>query len=87
MLSNETLAILCCPKDHSRLRLAEPKLVAQLNAAISAGQLRNRANKPIEHQIDGGLIRAAGDLLYPIVDRIPVMLYDEAIALDQLRGI
>jgi len=33
------------------------------------------------------LLREAGDLLYPIVDQIPVMLYDEAIALDQLNGI
>ena len=36
--------------------------------------------------IDGGLVRAAGDVLYPIVDQIPVLLVDESIALSQLRG-
>lgn len=87
MLSDHTLAMLRCPNDRSRLRLAEPALVAQLNVAIAANRLRNQAGGPVERPIDGGLIRAAGDLLYPIVDQIPVMLYDESIPLAQLEGV
>ena len=30
-------------------------------------------------------MRADGDLLYPIIDGIPVLVRDEAIALDQLQ--
>jgi uncharacterized protein YbaR (Trm112 family) len=67
------------------LRPAEPDLVARLNLAVAAGRLRNQAGERIEHSIDGGLVRAAGDLVYPIVDQIPVMLCDEAIPLDQLK--
>ena len=33
--------------------------------------------------IDGGLMRARGDLLYPIIDGIPMLLRDEAIEIDQ----
>ena len=78
--------MLRCPNDRSPLHAAEPALVARLNAAIAARQLRNQAGATVERPIDGGLIRAAGDLMYPIVDQIPVMLYDEAIPIVQLEG-
>ena len=84
MIHEQTLAILRCPKNHSTLRAADAALVARLNAAIAAGRLRNQAGSPIGKALDGGLVREAGDLVYPIVDQIPVMLFDEAIALDQL---
>jgi len=58
--------------------------MAQLNAAIQAGWLRNRAGQRVARAVEGGLIREAGDLLYPIVDKIPIMLHDEAIPLSQL---
>jgi uncharacterized protein YbaR (Trm112 family) len=58
-----------------------------VNAAIRGGSIRNQAGKRIDLQIGGGLIRAGGDLLYPIVDQIPVMLYDEAIPLHQISEI
>jgi len=86
-LHEETLAMLRCPVDRSALRVAEPALVDRLNVAIVAGRLRNQAGQCIERRIDGGLVRDAGDLLYPIVDRIPVMLFDEAIPLAQLEEV
>jgi uncharacterized protein YbaR (Trm112 family) len=86
MIHDHSIAILRCPLDQSRLRAAEPALVAKLNTAISAGRLRNRAGTPVEKALDGALVREAGDLAYPIVDQIPVMLADEAIAIDQLPG-
>jgi uncharacterized protein YbaR (Trm112 family) len=85
-MNQELLAILCCPDDHSPLSPAEPGLVAQLNAAIQAGWLCNRAGQRVGRLLEGGLIRQAGDLLYPIVDQIPIMLHDEAIPLDQLHS-
>lgn len=85
-LSEHTLAMLRCPNDRSTLRLAEPALLARVNVAIAAGRLRNQAGATVTRALGGGLVRAAGDLLYPIVDQIPVMLYDEAIPLAQLEG-
>jgi uncharacterized protein YbaR (Trm112 family) len=84
MIHEHSIAILRCPLDRSQLRLAEPKLVARLNAAIAAGRLTNRGGTQLEKSLDGALVREAGDLAYPIVDQIPVMLADEAIAIDQL---
>lgn len=84
MIHAQSLAILRCPLDRSQLRLAEPTLVARLNAAIAKGQLQNRCGTQLEKPLDGALVREAGDLAYPIVDQIPVMLADEAIAIDQL---
>ena len=85
MFDDKLLAFLRCPEDRSPVRPAEEQLVASLNAAIRSGRLRNQAGNPVTKAIDGGLVRAAGDLLYPVVDQIPVMLHDEAIALGQLN--
>jgi len=59
-------------------------LIAQTNQAIAAGRLVNLAGVELEKEIDGGLVRDSGDLMYPVVDGIPVMLPDEAIELSQL---
>jgi uncharacterized protein YbaR (Trm112 family) len=87
MVDEQMLALLRCPNDQSPLRPAEAEILDPLNAAIRAGQIRNQAGLLVDRQIGGGLVRAGGDLLYPIVDRIPVMLYDEAIPLNQLGDV
>jgi len=86
VVTDSTLSILRCPQDRSPVRRAEPELVARLNAAIAAGRLRKQSGARVERKLDGALVRAAGDLAYPIVDQIPVMLSDEAISLDQLES-
>jgi uncharacterized protein YbaR (Trm112 family) len=82
----DVLSILCCPEDHSKLTSASSSLVAEINTAIRRGQLRNRAGHIIEHRIDGGLARTGGDVVYPIIDGIPVLVRDEAIEIDRLEG-
>lgn len=83
-MNDPLLEILRCPDDHSMLSPAEPELVSRLNEAIRAGQLRNQSGQRVGRMLEGGLVRQAGDLLYPIVDQIPIMLHDEAIPLAQL---
>jgi uncharacterized protein YbaR (Trm112 family) len=85
-LPAHTLAMLRCPNDRSTLSAVEPELLARINVAIKGNRISNVAGQRVERPIDGGLVRAAGDLVYPIVDQIPVMLYDEAIPLAQLEG-
>ena len=63
---------------------ADQSLVERANAAIDAGTLVNIGGQPVKKKLDSGLVRAAGDLMYPVVDQIPVMLPDEAIAVSQL---
>ncbi len=81
MIADHLLEILRCPQDRSRLHRASAELVERLNRAIGAGALANAAGERLVKPIDGGLIREAGDLLYPVVDQIPVMLPDEAISI------
>ena len=85
MTNAKLLELLCCPEDHSQLHSADGTLVQQINAAITARRLRNRGGRTLDEPIDDGLIRARGDLLYPIVRGIPLLLRDEAIAVNELQ--
>jgi len=76
----ELLERICCPETHQPLRLAEAGVVDKLNALVGAERgLSNRAGKPVETPLEGGLIREDGKWLYPIVHGIPILLIDEAI--------
>ncbi len=86
MLPSEVLTILRCPEDGSRLSPASDNLVRRINAAIRDRRLLNRAGKRLEGSLDGGLVREDGAILYPIIDEIPVLLRDDAIALEQVGG-
>jgi len=84
LIDQQLLEILRCPHDHSSLQIADARLVQRINQGISAGQIKNLGGQIIKRQLDSGLLREAGDLLYPVVDEIPVMLPDEAIETAQL---
>jgi uncharacterized protein YbaR (Trm112 family) len=77
----ELLDILRCPETHQPFQIADAALVADLNSKIKAGQLKNRAGKPITDPIESGLLRQDRKFLYPIRKSIPVLLIDEAIPL------
>jgi len=81
MISPELLQILCCPESRQPLEVAAPELVAQLNARIAAGQVRNRAGQQVQDPLESGLVRADKKLLYPIRKNIPLLLIDEGIEL------
>ncbi len=84
MLQPEVLAILCCPDDGSALAPANDALVAEINNVIRRCQLHNRAGRLVKQMLDAGLTNSAGDLVYPIMDGIPILVREEAIPLDQL---
>ncbi|HEX5447117.1 MAG TPA: Trm112 family protein [Pirellulales bacterium] len=86
MIRPELVKMLVCPDNKSQLAVASSELIERLNRAIAAGQVSNKAGQKVAHKLDGGLVRADGAVLYPIVDEIPMMLVDEAIPLDQVSG-
>ncbi|MDP3919236.1 MAG: Trm112 family protein [Candidatus Omnitrophota bacterium] len=82
MVDKELLDILVCPETKQDLTLADEALVDKINARIAAGTLMNRCGQKVEGKIDYGLVRSDKKFLYIIRDDIPVMLIDEAIALE-----
>lgn len=85
MIDKELLDILACPETKESVSIADPSLIAAINAAITAGSLKNRAGEAVTEPIDGGLVREDGKYLYAIRDEIPIMLIDEAILLEQVQ--
>ena len=57
MLNKEFIALMRCPENRSSLALADAGLVAEVNTAISAGRLKNRAGMVLADRLAGGLIR------------------------------
>jgi len=84
VIDAQLLELLRCPVDHSPLTAAHHNLVERINRGIAAGKVFTMGGQASEKKLDGGLVRAAGDLLYAIIDDIPVMLPDEAIPLSQI---
>lgn len=80
-IDQQLLAILVCPESGQPLELAEPPLLAKLNAEIRAERLRSRGGEILKKEIREGLVREDGRFLYVIDDDIPIMLIDQSIAL------
>jgi uncharacterized protein YbaR (Trm112 family) len=81
MIDPALLKILCCPETHQPVSEADASLVADLNHRIASGSLKNRAGKSVGDKLDGGLLRQDRQWIYPIRNRIPIMLIEEAIPL------
>jgi len=85
MIKPELLKMLVCPETRAPLKPVEPTLLDRMNQAIAAGKLKNRGGQPVRGPLEDGLVREDGQVLYPIVEGIPVMLIDESIPLAQLE--
>jgi uncharacterized protein YbaR (Trm112 family) len=81
-LDPEFLEILACPEDKSALRMADAALVERLNTKITTTKVVNRGGDRVAEAIDAGLVREDGKYLYPVRDEIPILLIEEAIALE-----
>lgn len=80
-MNPELLSILRCPETRQALVHAEAAVVERLNAQVATGSLRNATGQPVTVKLDGGLVRADGKTLYPVRNKVPVLLIGEAIAL------
>jgi uncharacterized protein YbaR (Trm112 family) len=84
MISNELLAILCCPETKQGLTVADASLIEKINQKIEKRELKIRSGEVAAPKIEGGLVRADKQYLYAVRGDIPVMLIDEAIPLTGL---
>ena len=80
-IDEQLLDILCCPETRQPVARAEASVLQPLNAEIEAGRLRNRGGDKVEDQIEEGLLREDGRVLYIVDDSIPIMLIGESIEL------
>ena len=80
----ELLEILRCPATGSRLRIADQELLERLNQAVTAGRLHDRLGRQLTRALDSALINSDSTLGYPVYDRIPSLVADESIPLDQI---
>ena len=81
MLDPEFVKILVCPDNRTSVRIASEQEITNLNQKIEEGSLQNIGGRKVNDKLDGGMIREAGDRLYPVRKNIPVMLVEEAIKL------
>lgn len=84
MISEEFLAILRCPQNSTPLHKADAGLLEQVNRRIAAGAVTNQSGQPVKSPLSEALVREDKQVLYPVMDDLPILLADEAIPLDRL---
>lgn len=83
-LDPRLLEILCCPLTRQPLQMLDAQRLTALNAAISAGGIKQADGQALSQPWKEGLITANGNRAYRIDDGIPVLLADEAVEWSQL---
>jgi uncharacterized protein YbaR (Trm112 family) len=83
-MDKRLLDIVCCPVTKLPLQLLDSERLVRLNAAITAGQLRNRSALALPDTLSEALVTRDGRLVYPVREGIPVLLEEESIDWQQL---
>lgn len=82
VIDPDLLEILACPDTHQPLRLATSEELERVNGLVASGGCKNVGGAAVDESLEQGLVREDGAVLYPIRDRIPVLLVEEGIRLD-----
>lgn len=80
----QLLEILVCPETKEPVTVASQEILNGINNAVERGTLNNRSGEAVKDPVTEGLVRADGEVFYPVRDGIPIMLIDESIDLTQL---
>jgi uncharacterized protein YbaR (Trm112 family) len=78
-IDRKLLEILCCPATKVPVRLLEAGRLESLNAAIAAGQVKNRSGEQLGERLEEALITEDEKTIYEIRNGIPIMLIEKGI--------
>lgn len=78
-MDKKLLDIICCPTTKLPLELLATDRLANLNAAIRAGKIKNQATTPLTDELPEALVTRDGRHVYPVRDGIPILLEEECI--------
>jgi uncharacterized protein YbaR (Trm112 family) len=81
MLDDELLKILADPKTKEPLRRASAAEIERVNAMIQKGA-KNGGGQAVKGALTEGLVAEKSRRFYPVRDGIPVLLFDESLALE-----
>jgi len=85
-MDRKLLDLLVCPTTRQSLRLLDKAGLATLNQAILEGGITRSDGRTQSTALSAALVTQDRKTLYPVVDDIPVLLADEAIASAQIAG-
>jgi len=83
-ISPKLLEILVCPITKQSVSVISAVKLEKLNSHISAGNVTNHQGDALTAPLLMALETENGQLIYPVVDSIPVMLEGESIATVQV---
>jgi len=83
-IDGKLLEILCCPVSKTPLTRLPSARLAKLNEAISAGTVQYVRGEAVEQPLREALITEDSNVVYPVIDEIPILLEEKGIGTTQL---
>ncbi len=78
------LDIICCPATRLPMSAMSTATLAKLNGLIQEQKIRDRDDTVVTEELQEALVTDDGQIAYPVVDGIPVLLEERGISLSQL---
>lgn len=82
MVHEDLIKILVCPETHQPVKPAPAAVLADLKERVRRGTLKDKGGEPVERELEEGLVREDGRIVYPVIDGIPRMLVERGIPVE-----
>ena len=86
-LSKKLLDILCCPKTRVALKELTAEQIIKINKEIPGKTINYVDGKPVDKQLEEGLITEDNKIIYRVDEEIPIMLIDMGIPAEQFKNL